>query len=584
MKKYINEILLGVLCVIGLNACDITEYPYDSITDDELISNPSSVELATLGNYSYMKESQFHKSIHFNGEFGSDNVLYSGTSTSPTFYIYNYQRVPANSDLTNLWTYSYKVIVNCNKVISMAQEGISKEMDHLIGENYFIRAFCYHQLAIAHGKDYHIANDTDPAVPLKLTADPNDCPPRATVKAVYKQIVDDLKKAEQLMTGAKEKNACYANLWAVKAMLSRVYLFMHDYEKSEKYATDVINNSKKTLLTNSQYRTMNELVPEANPEALFAIRMLKDIDYSKSRSASMYTIIDGDGWGEVYASLPLLEAFEKYPTDVRSVFIVPQYEPLTKDGEQLEELWFTSENFFYKGNENPARDPLHRRYFRFQQVKKEGSNYKIIVDPQKDFFEFETPEVQVRFDGTYYVKARQVYRDKENEVIGRAEWVEYTVKIQNKMKKRNDYPRYYINKIAYQEQQQLLYSPMLLRLSEMYLNRAEARYYQAKQADAISDLNIIKARAGIPLYNEAVDGELLDAILDEARKEFYVEAHRRYDLFRNDKVLDRHYPGCHDRGAESVVVQEVRVTDNCAIQYLPQTEIDAYPIPLEQNP
>lgn len=584
MKKYINKILLGTFVLIGLNACDITEYPYDSITEDDLISNSSSVASATLGSYSYMKERLFHTGLHFNGEFGSDNVLYSGQTTSASFYIYNYQRIPTNSITTDLWTYSYKTIVNCNKVISTTQEGVSKELDHLIGENYFIRAYLYHQLTLAFGKDYHVASNTDLAVPLKLSSDPNDYPPRATVKAVYDQIIKDLKKAEELMTGAKEKNACYGNIWAVKAMLSRVYLFMHEHEKAEAYATDVIEKSKKSLLTNNQYRTMNELVPEANPEALFAIRMLKDIDYSLSRSAAMYTIINGDGWGEVYASLPLIEAFEKYPEDVRSTFIVPQYEPLGENGEQLEELWFTSENYFYNNNETPARDPLHRKYFRFQPVKKNGQNYIITVDNKKDFFEFEKPEVQVRPDGTYHVKARQVYRNKASEVTGRAEWVEYTVKIQKKMQKRNDYPRYYINKIAYQEQQSLLYSPMILRLSEMYLNRAEARYYQNKQSEAIADLNIIKARAGIPLYSEVQDGELLDAILDECRKEFYVEAHRRYDLFRNDKVLDRHYPGCHDRGAESVVVQEVRVTDAYAIQYLPQTEIDAYPIPLEQNP
>lgn len=578
-------LLIGALCMVGLSACDITEFPYNSITEDELASNPSSVEAATLGSYAYMKERLFHTAIHFNGEFGSDNVLYSGQSTSANFYIYNFQRIPTNDILKDFWMYSYKLIVNSNKVISIAQEGVSPEMDHLIGENYFLRAFFYHQLAITFGKDYHIASDADLAVPLKLSADKNDYPPRTTVKKVYEQVVSDLKKAETLMEKSdKEKSACYGNVWAAKALLSRVYLFMRQYKEAEEYATDVILNSGKTMLTNNQYRTMNELVPENNPEALFAIRMLKDIDYSKSRAAAMYTIIDGDGWGEVFASLPLVKAFEKYPGDVRSTFIVPQYEPLTEDGTQLEELWFTSENFFSNNNETPARDPLHRNYFRFQPVTKVSQGYQVKVDDKKDFFEFQNPQVQTRADGTHYVVARQVHRDKNSTVDGRAEWVEYTVEIQKKMEKRNDYPKYYINKCAYQEQQSLLYSPMLLRLSEVYLNRAEARYYQNNPEGATADMNIIKGRAGIPLYSETEDGELLDAILDERRKELYVEALRRYDLFRNDKVLDRHYPGCHDRGAESVVVQEVKVTDNYAVQYIPQSEIDAYPIPLEQNP
>lgn len=585
MKTIYNKILAGIFCLGMLNACDIEEFPYVSVTDDELVSNSASVETITLGNYSYMKERNFHSAVHFAGEFTSDNVLYSGQSTSSNFYIYNYQRIPTCSILTDVWTYSYKLIVNCNKVILTAKEGVSKETDHLIGENYFLRGMFYHLLAITYGKDYHIASASDLAVPLKLSADPDDCPPRATVQKVYEQIIKDLKKAEELMgNSGVEKNACYANVWAAKAMLSRVYLYMHDYANAESYATDVIDHSGKQLLNNTQYRTMNELVPESNPEAILAIRMLKDIDYSKSRSAAMYTIIDGDGWGEVYASQPLLEAFQKYPDDVRSVFIVPQYtEAKDKDGKLIEELYFISENFFYNNDKTPAEDPLHRHYYRFQQVKKTSSGYQIVTDEKKDFFEYDSPNVLERPDGSLYVRARQVYREN-GEVVGRAEWKEYTVHIQKQMKKRNDYPQYFINKLAYQEKNALLNSPMLIRLSEMYLNRAEARHFLNNDPGAIEDMNVIKRRAGILDYNENSDGEVLDAILDEARKEFYCEAHRKYDLLRNDKVIDRHYPGCHDRGAESSVVQEIRVTDDCAVQYIPQSEIDAYPIPLVQNP
>lgn len=585
MKSYIYKLLIGTSCLLSLDACDITEFPYDSITEEELVSNTSSVEAVTLGSYSYMKEHLFHTAIEYNGELASDNVCYSGQSTSSNFYIYNYQRIATNSILTDLWTYPYKVIVNCNSVISTTREGESAELDHLLGENYLLRAWCYHQLTNAFGKAYHIASDTDLSVPLKLTADKDDYPDRATVKQVYEQIVKDLKKAESLMGGSGiEKNTCYGNVWAAKAFLSRVYLYMHQYKEAEDYATDVIEHSGRTLLTNNQYRTMNELVPENNPEGIWAIRMLKDLDYDKSQTAVMYTVIQGQGWGEIYASLPLIEAFRKYPSDVRSTFIEPQYVSPLEDGSMPQELYFISENHFYNNTSTPTEDPLHRTYFRFQPVKKVGADYVIQTDATKDFFEYRDPKVQVRPDGSYFVVARQVYRDNTSAITGRAEWKEYTVTIQDEMEKRNDYPKYYISKCAYQEQQALLYSPMLIRLSEMYLNRAEARYYQNKEDDAISDMNVIKERAGIPLYNEEVDGELLDAILDERRKELYQESQRRWDLFRNNKVIDRHYPGCHDRGAENMVVQEIRVTDNCAVQYLPQSELDAYPFPLQQNP
>lgn len=121
---------------------------------------------------------------------------------------------------------------------------------------------------------------------------------------------------------------------------------MHDYTNAETYATDVIEHSGKMLLTNVQYKTMNELVPESNPEAIFAIRMLKDIDYETSLTGILYTIIDGAGYGEVYASQSLLDAFAKYPNDVRSTFIVPQYEGVSDGATQSQEICFISENFF----------------------------------------------------------------------------------------------------------------------------------------------------------------------------------------------------------------------------------------------
>lgn len=583
----LSKLLIVSLTCSTLAACDLTEYPYTSITDEELSNNSNSVEAVTLGNYSALKQLDFNKGAHFIGEYGSDNVSMSGQSTSHALNLNNYQRITDNSFCTGLWNICYKTIVNCNKIINTSKEGLSKELDHLIGENYFIRAFLYHQLTITFGRPYHVASDNDLAVPLKLTANLDEYPPRATVKVVYEQVVKDLLKAEKLMEDSGvEKNACYGNLWAVKGMLSRVYLYMHDYKKAEKYASDVIDHSGKRLLTSTEYTIMNELVPESNPEAIFAIRMIKDDLNTLGAYAvigSMYATIDGIGWGEVYASLPLIQSLRKYPTDIRMSFISPQYEDPDEEKGQLYELMFVGENYFYGNSLEPTRDPLHRTYYRFQNVEKvDDTHYKVIVDPNSDPFELKETLITVNADGyADNVKARQIYR-KDGQTA-KAEWVNYRMYVQKKMRKRNDYPKFYILKCQGQEKFGQLWSPMLIRLSEMYLNRAEARYYQGN-VEAVTDLNVIKQRALIPNYSEQSDGELLDAILDERRKEFFAEAQRKYDLLRNDKVIDRHYPGCHDRGAESAVVLEIHSTDNCAVLYIPQSEIDSYPIEIPQNP
>ena len=65
------------------------------------------------------------------------------------------------------------------------------------------------------------------------------------------------------------------------------------------------------------------------------------------------------------------------------------------------------------------------------------------------------------------------------------------------MAKRNDYPKYYVYKCSKQENQPQLWSPTVLRLGEMYLNRAEAYAKEPALGDALADLNVIRTRAHI---------------------------------------------------------------------------------------
>jgi starch-binding outer membrane protein, SusD/RagB family len=81
---------------------------------------------------------------------------------------------------------------------------------------------------------------------------------------------------------------------------------------------------------------------------------------------------------------------------------------------------------------------------------------------------------------------------------------------------------------------------MILRTSEIFLNRAEARAKQggAKEALAIADVNLIKARAGIATLATSGAGvltgsALMNEILKERRVELAYEGHRLFDIVRN---------------------------------------------------
>ena len=79
------------------------------------------------------------------------------------------------------------------------------------------------------------------------------------------------------------------------------------------------------------------------------------------------------------------------------------------------------------------------------------------------------------------------------------------------------------------------YSPaqwIVFRLSEMYLNYAEASAELGQTAVALSYLNKIRERAGMPDVASAGGSDLIDKIRQERRVELCFEGHRFFDLRR----------------------------------------------------
>ncbi|MGO1595092.1 MAG: RagB/SusD family nutrient uptake outer membrane protein [Sphingobacterium sp.] len=144
-------------------------------------------------------------------------------------------------------------------------------------------------------------------------------------------------------------------------------------------------------------------------------------------------------------------------------------------------------------------------------------------------------------------------------------------------------PMYYVNKYSLQEGQINLSSPVYMRLAEIYLIRAEAEAKLGNTAAALADVNRIRSRAGLTgneLHTKSSlqqDGKsVLDAILDERFLELAFEGHRAYDLFRNNRPLERDYPGTHslNNTPTTDLTQKILPTANRVVFYIPQAEIN----------
>ena len=113
-----------------------------------------------------------------------------------------------------------------------------------------------------------------------------------------------------------------------------------------------------------------------------------------------------------------------------------------------------------------------------------------------------------------------------------------------------------------------LASPKILRLSEMYLIRAEARANGSNAAGALADINALRVARGAPEFNSVS----LSVILDERRRELAFEGHTLFDLWRTKTDMVR---GQCNTGLELRVDEcTISASSPLAVHPIPQREID----------
>ena len=121
---------------------------------------------------------------------------------------------------------------------------------------------------------------------------------------------------------------------------------------------------------------------------------------------------------------------------------------------------------------------------------------------------------------------------------------------------KNGITLYYVKKFSGQDNSATLSSPVMLRLAEIYLNRAEAYAHKGDVASAVDDLNTLLENRLIPADGKTFDdykydagsiaaADIVDVVLRERRIELAFEGHRIFDLLRNGKDIVRNYWGFH---------------------------------------
>lgn len=553
----INKLLLLLASGFVLSSCNLDYMPNEMITPEQIEKDPASSVYVTDGNYSMFKDVLAYKGSTYSAstyvryflelaEYQGDNVALSGRTSDPLYQANRYERANNLRNITYFWWIAYKIINGTNTMIESIQEGYSAESDHLKGENYFMRAIANLHLSTLWSKHYSLGRDNMGIV--KRTSSSEDVFERSTVGEMYDLIVEDLQNAIRLMSNSSRRgNAGYISKEAAQGLLSRVYLYMGMNEKVIEVVDDMLAGASPETKLESTANFPNYYANTlTSKETLWAVAHTKNDSRGMSSIASMY-LTDEVGWGEIYASDPLLDLFDKNKNDVRRQFIRPA---VSKPGSYMVRWAIPSQSDFYQ---NEVRDLTYDDTV---------SKYYFTENGSKVYVETETVEG---------------YEQNYVTVNG----TKHRARVSEKLEVRNTYPKYFVLKYSYQDEDPMLASPVMIRWAEVILNRAEAYAKLNNAAKSLEDVNVIRKRAGLSgdqlfsTSNMMGYSNLLDVVLDERRLELCFEGHRSFDIYRNQKSLDRRYAGIQKW-------EIIEHTDN-RIQYLiPADEISVSHIP--QNP
>ncbi|MEP7375968.1 MAG: RagB/SusD family nutrient uptake outer membrane protein [Chitinophagaceae bacterium] len=312
------SILLSTLSITSCRKLVEAPIPSESIADENVYSTDATSIAVLDGIYISMNANyqpfQGAMSINLLAGLSADELtLYSGYIGSENlfnnYYINRLTQaqggLPAGAEQ---WSPLYNYVFRCNAAI----EGLNKSSSltptskqQLLGEAKFLRAFYYFYLVNLFG-DVPMAITTDPELNTKLI--------RSTKVDVYKQIVTDLKEAEELLSdnfldgtlSSTTTERVRPTKWAASALLARVYLYTNDFVNAEDRSTAVINNTSLF----GPLPSLNDAFLKNSREAIWQLQPT-DIDLNTTEAQTLVLTALGPGYGNpVYLSNQWLNNFE----------------------------------------------------------------------------------------------------------------------------------------------------------------------------------------------------------------------------------------------------------------------------------
>ena len=329
-----KKIILGMtlLATVGMfTSCDdfLNEEPKLKQSNELTYATLEGLDAAGAALYGMMQSASW-----YDGQFILQSELRAGNAKNPQSepgsgrYRQDTQWNYTENGTSSCWSYAYYTIARANNVINNIdktdlQGATKQDANNVKAEALFMRALSHLDLVITYAQPFSYEPD-GLGVPVD-TVTVNGEPARNTVREVYAQIESDLLLAESLMAdnytrAGVDDNAAVASKQAIQALLSRVYLYMEQWQKSADYATKVINSGKYSLVGADAYKAMwSAAVAPKGGEIIFEVYGSSKNDYwDESGWTHLPYILDrgNDGSADVCATKDLVSLYEE--GDVRA--------------------------------------------------------------------------------------------------------------------------------------------------------------------------------------------------------------------------------------------------------------------------
>lgn len=246
MKKTIFKISLFILTVAAFTACEdnLDQQPFDEFGTDEAFLTAQDFENGIRGVYSSIVGGAYYGSsdggnLLSTPDVASDNTTLSqnGRTTKSDQHTWRYSSGSGN--WSGLYNSAYFVIYTANNLLFYADSFEGDNKANIVAEAKALRGMAHFDIVKTFAKIPTESGDANGSIGIAYvtTADPNIQPSRESVGEVYGKIIEDLTAAAADINVNNGDGRL--NKDAVNILLSRVYLYMGEWQKAINAASAV---------------------------------------------------------------------------------------------------------------------------------------------------------------------------------------------------------------------------------------------------------------------------------------------------------------------------------------------------------